>query len=149
MDASSMTQEVDEYVCRMCRFKLFTSEDLLEHEPHQHRIALRKMIKERNPNGVVDCSSFFMADTMPWMDEALLAEGKLHCPIKKCNARLGSFEWSGSQCSCGTWVTPSIQITKSRVDLKRPIGVQIYHVPLTEAEAATSAAPATAPTTEA
>jgi len=52
------------------------------------------------------------------MDDSLLAEGKLCCPNVKCNSRLGSFHWSGSQCSCGTWVTPSIKVTKSRVDVK-------------------------------
>lgn len=64
------------------------------------------------------CSSFFLADTLEWMDEQTLAEGKIHCPNPKCAVRLGSFSWSGSQCSCGTWVTPSIKLTKSRVDLK-------------------------------
>ncbi|OQR97387.1 hypothetical protein THRCLA_21939 [Thraustotheca clavata] len=127
----------DEFVCRMCRVPLFTSVDLMEHEPHQHRIALRKKMKEGNINGVVECSSYFLSDTKEWMDENLLAEGKLHCPKQKCNARLGSFEWSGSQCSCGTWVTPSIQITKSRVDIKRPIQVKVVYVP-TEAPATTA-----------
>jgi hypothetical protein len=62
------------------------------------------------------CSSFFLEEVLPWMDEDLLAEGKIHCPTPKCHARLGALQWSGSQCSCGTWVTPSIKITKSRVD---------------------------------
>ncbi|OQR87240.1 hypothetical protein ACHHYP_09329 [Achlya hypogyna] len=131
---------VDDYMCRMCRVKLFTSEDLLEHDPHQHRISLRKTIKERNPNGLHECSSYFLTETLPWMDEALLAEGKLHCPVAKCNARLGSFDWSGSQCSCGTWVTPSIQITKSRVDIKRPIPVKVVYVPISEATGASDEA---------
>ncbi|RLN54926.1 hypothetical protein BBJ28_00006268 [Nothophytophthora sp. Chile5] len=64
----------------------------------------------------VDCSSYFLEETQPWMDDDLLAEGKIHCPSAKCQSRLGALQWSGSQCSCGTWVTPSIKITKSRVD---------------------------------
>ena len=62
-------------------------------------------------------------------------EGKLVCP--KCNGRVGSYNWSGNQCSCknvcrhlmmeyrcinlhagGTWVTPAIQVLKTRVDVK-------------------------------
>lgn len=65
---------------------------------------------------VDNCSSYFLSETLPWMDDAFLAEGKIHCPNAKCQSRLGSFQWSGSQCSCGTWVTPSIKLTKSRVD---------------------------------
>ena len=45
------------------------------------------------------------------------AEGKIHCP--KCSARVGSFSWSGTQCSCGTWVTPAISFQRARVDRKQ------------------------------
>lgn len=62
------------------------------------------------------CSSYFLEETLPWMDQDGLDEGKIRCPNAKCQSRVGSFEWSGTQCSCGTWVTPSIKITKSRVD---------------------------------
>lgn len=62
------------------------------------------------------CSSYFLEEVLPWMDDDLLAEGKIHCPTPKCQSRLGALQWSGSQCSCGTWVTPSIKITKSRID---------------------------------
>lgn len=62
------------------------------------------------------CSSYFLEETQSWMDDDALAEGKIRCPNHKCQARIGSFDWAGSQCSCGTWVTPSIKITKSRVD---------------------------------
>ena len=30
--------------------------------------------------------------------------------------RLGSYCWSGMQCSCGTWVAPALQVVKSKVD---------------------------------
>ena len=41
-------------------------------------------------------------------------DGKLLCP--KCAVRLGSYTWSGMQCSCGAWVAPAIQVVKSKVD---------------------------------
>ena len=44
-------------------------------------------------------------------------EGKLNCP--HCRAKLGSFTWSGEQCSCGRWVTPAFMFNKSKVDEKR------------------------------
>ncbi|MCL7023093.1 hypothetical protein MKW94_012203 [Papaver nudicaule] len=41
-------------------------------------------------------------------------EQKLLCV--GCNARLGSFNWAGMQCSCGTWVNPAFQLHKNRID---------------------------------
>ncbi|OWZ01068.1 hypothetical protein PHMEG_00027616 [Phytophthora megakarya] len=109
---------VTKFACKKCRCVLFTSEQLAPHEPEQHQISTRRKLKDlRHSAGAnVACSSLFLEETLPWMDEALLAEGKVHCPTAKCHSRLGALQWSGSQCSCGTWVTPSIKITKSRVD---------------------------------
>ncbi len=45
-------------------------------------------------------------------------EGKLCCPNARCQTRLGGFNWSGSQCSCGSWVVPAVQVVASRVDRK-------------------------------
>ncbi|KAF4316688.1 hypothetical protein BBO99_00006680 [Phytophthora kernoviae] len=107
------------YACKKCRCVLFTSEELMPHEPERQQISTRRKLKDMKhhvPGGHVDCSSYFLEETQSWMDEALLAEGKIHCPSVKCQSRLGALQWSGSQCSCGTWVTPSIKITKSRVD---------------------------------
>lgn len=41
-------------------------------------------------------------------------EGKLQC--LNCEARLGSFNWAGIQCSCGTRVTPAFQLHKCNMD---------------------------------
>jgi len=49
-------------------------------------------------------------------------EGPLLCPGPKCGTRLGGWNWSGSQCSCGTWVTPSIFLVASRLDRKFDVG---------------------------
>ncbi|KAJ0405612.1 hypothetical protein P43SY_007713 [Pythium insidiosum] len=117
------TAEPMRYACKHCRRVLFTSDDLMEHEPERHSIAARRKLKDAKTTAhhsgmlfVDGCSSWFLTDVLPWMDEDAMAEGKLHCPNEKCLSRVGAFSWSGSQCSCGTWVTPSIKITKSRVD---------------------------------
>ncbi|CAH0487427.1 unnamed protein product [Peronospora farinosa] len=109
---------VTKFACKKCRCILFTSDALMLHTPEQHEISTRKKLKDfkHHIGGHVDCSSYFLEQILPWMDETLLAEGKIHCPTTKCQSRLGGLQWSGSQCSCGTWVTPSIKITKSRVD---------------------------------
>ncbi|KAG7375696.1 hypothetical protein PHYPSEUDO_015570 [Phytophthora pseudosyringae] len=105
-----------QFACKKCRCVLFSSAQLTPHAPEQHQISTRRKLKDlkHHVGGGVACSSYFVEETLPWMDEALLAEGKIHCP--KCQSRLGALQWSGSQCSCGTWVTPSIKVTKSRVD---------------------------------
>ncbi|KAG6584499.1 dual specificity protein phosphatase 12-like [Phytophthora cinnamomi] len=117
-DAAAAEDAATKFACKKCRRVLFTSEQLTAHEPERHQISARRRLKDlkQQAGGLVDCSSLFLEETLPWMDEALLAEGKIHCPTPKCQSRLGALHWSGSQCSCGTWVTPSIKITKSRVD---------------------------------
>lgn len=41
----------------------------------------------------------------PFLDQGN-TEGKINCPNKKCNAKLGNYDWAGVKCSCGVWVTP-------------------------------------------
>lgn len=103
------------YACRVCR-KILFSEEQLEDPPHiqaQHRFGWRKQ-----GNFECKCQSLFLATGMPWMCDLSAAEGKFCCP--GCNAKIGSWNWSGAQCSCGTWVTPAIQVPISKVDLVRP-----------------------------
>lgn len=60
------------------------------------------------------CAVLFLEDCPSWLPAV---EGKVHCP--KCSTRVGSFSWSGSQCSCGTWVTPAIAFQRARIDMKQ------------------------------
>lgn len=77
------------------------------------------------------CTSLFLSEaaleSLPWLQAALASEeadaaggveGKLCCPNVRCRTRLGGFNWSGSQCSCGSWVVPAVQVVASRVDRK-------------------------------
>ncbi|ANB13451.1 tyrosine protein phosphatase YVH1 [Sugiyamaella lignohabitans] len=62
------------------------------------------------------CMSYFI-EPVVWMRPELEKgelEGKLNCP--GCEAKLGSYRWQGSKCSCGVWITPAIQLQRSRVD---------------------------------
>lgn len=38
-----------------------------------------------------------------------------------CKARLGSFNWAGSQSESGAWVTPAFQLHHSKVDAMSPL----------------------------
>jgi dual specificity phosphatase 12 len=72
-------------------------------------------ITEQSHDRHMTCSSLFI-EPVEWMAPLLVGvkDGKLLCP--KCSSRIGSFDWSGSQCSCGRWITPAFQVHKSKID---------------------------------
>lgn len=125
-------QEMCAMSCRRCRSRLFVETDLSAHQAEMHALNRRKLIKDLlkgTANGmalgveeeevtVPKCTSYFLAEAPLWLPEECegVVQGKLLC--FKCSTRLGSFSWSGAQCSCGTWVTPSFQIPKSKVDIR-------------------------------
>jgi len=94
--------KTDTYKCRMCRTVLFTSECLSE----KHSTATTNT-----------CSSVHLVEPTAWMRKQMKdqVQGKINC--SKCNGKIGSFNWSGTTCSCGLWVTPSFQIQKAKVDV--------------------------------
>ena len=65
----------------------------------------------------VQCSSYFVDPD--WLTSGAFTdnEGRLKCP--HCGCKLGSFVWSGDQCSCGEWIVPSFRFSKCKVDEKR------------------------------
>ncbi|KAK8798746.1 hypothetical protein WA158_007830 [Blastocystis sp. Blastoise] len=101
--------------CKMCRALLFTENDCTGHEKFQQEIPKEKSYKDKHI--VRECTSYFLKDPPKWCPVSDEVEFKIYCP--NCKARLGDVKWQGTQCSCGTWVTPSIQINKSRVDYIR------------------------------
>ncbi|KAG2383265.1 hypothetical protein C9374_004602 [Naegleria lovaniensis] len=110
-----------QYLCQICRHVLFKQEDLIEHEPTEKRgnkdfeyKKLRKDLKKGISKSSKSCTSLYARDKMEWMGTMVGDEGRLDCP--QCGHRVGAYKWSGSQCSCGIWVCPSIQIQISRVD---------------------------------
>lgn len=50
------------------------------------------------------CTSYFIREgacpSLEWLGPMTEVEGKLHCPNKACASRIGSYSWTGSQCSC-------------------------------------------------
>lgn len=64
------------------------------------------------------CNSYF-TEPLSWMSDQLgegSLGGRIMCPNSKCGAKLGSFDWAGLQCSCGSWVVPAFSISASKVD---------------------------------
>ena len=111
------------YLCRKCRTVLFGEDDLQDppHMPSKHHFSYRKQ-HHSNYNvssisaktDVATCQSFFLQNGLAWMGNMDECEGRFHCP--KCQTKVGSWNWSGAQCSCGTWVVPAVQIPRSKVD---------------------------------
>lgn len=87
------------YTCRTCGYALFE----------------RPEITHYNPSSA--CTSIFLSEAPDFI--ALSSEdqeGKVYCP--KCHARVGSWSWVGSRCSCSEWVVPSFQFVRSKIDEK-------------------------------
>ncbi|KAK6124808.1 hypothetical protein DH2020_041424 [Rehmannia glutinosa] len=108
------------YRCKKCRRLVALQENVLDHVPGEGETCF-EWHKRRSRNSFSrsddeECSSIFI-EPLRWMttvEEGGL-EGKLLCA--HCEARLGYFNWSGIQCSCGSWITPAFQLHKSRVDI--------------------------------
>ncbi|XP_065856201.1 uncharacterized protein [Euphorbia lathyris] len=111
------------YRCKKCRRIVAMQENVIDHIPGEGETSFTwNKRKSGNPFSKSDdepeCSSIFI-EPLRWMtavEEGAL-EGKLSCI--HCEGRLGYFNWSGVQCSCGSWITPAFQIHKSRVDVSR------------------------------
>ncbi|GAY43696.1 hypothetical protein CUMW_076450 [Citrus unshiu] len=107
------------YRCKKCRRVVALQENVVDHIPGEGETSFewhkRKSGNRFNRSDESECSSIFV-EPLRWMtavEEGAL-EGKLSCA--HCEARLGYFNWSGIQCSCGSWITPAFQLHKSRVD---------------------------------
>ena len=100
------------YACRMCRVVLFGQDDLESHEPYQQGFGWRK-------TGSAKCESVFLAEGLVWIGDISAVEGRFGCPL--CSTKLGIWNWAGTQCSCGTWVVPAIQVPLSKVDVLPPV----------------------------
>ncbi|KAL2480782.1 Protein-tyrosine-phosphatase [Abeliophyllum distichum] len=108
------------YRCKKCRRVVALQENVVDHVPGEGESCFEwHKRRSGNPFSKADddeCSSIFV-EPLRWMttvQEGAL-EGKLLCV--HCESRLGYFNWSGIQCSCGSWITPAFQLHKSRVDI--------------------------------
>ncbi len=106
------------YACRICRTILF-GENHLEKGHVQNLHSFRKLSHAQS-TPVSSCQSIFCSDdVLQWLSPSgQEIEGKLTCP--RCSHKIGHWRWAGAQCSCGTWVTPAIQIPSSKVDIVTP-----------------------------
>ncbi|XP_050238263.1 probable inactive dual specificity protein phosphatase-like At4g18593 [Mercurialis annua] len=110
------------YRCKKCRRIVASADNIVSHEHGngEECFKWKRRDGDARENEPVECTSIFV-EPMKWMQtvqEGFVGEGlvgeKLQC--LGCKARLGSFNWAGMQCNCGTWVNPAFQLHKSRLD---------------------------------
>ncbi|KAG0475248.1 hypothetical protein HPP92_014934 [Vanilla planifolia] len=119
-ESSKEKQPTTVYRCKKCRRIAALHGNVVSHTPGEGETCFEwHKRKSGNPFkkfDQIECTSIFV-EPLRWMttvEEGAL-EGKLSCI--HCEARLGYFNWSGIQCSCGSWITPAFQLHKSRVDI--------------------------------
>ncbi|KAG2683625.1 hypothetical protein I3843_10G040500, partial [Carya illinoinensis] len=108
------------YRCKKCRRVVALQENVVDHIPGEGKTSF-EWHKRKSGNPFIksdesECSSIFV-EPLQWMTavEESALEGNLSCA--HCGGRLGYFNWSGIQCSCGSWITPAFQLHKSSVDI--------------------------------
>ncbi|KAI9225723.1 MAG: protein-tyrosine phosphatase-like protein [Piptocephalis tieghemiana] len=112
--------------CKKCRSTLVTDEQIIEHAPGQGQAAFayRRRDSPLSGQGRWDgrlssqCTTYHVEPTQ-WIWDTCLGDdgelmGRIDCP--KCRAKLGSWDWRGSPCSCGSWITPAFALIASKVD---------------------------------
>ncbi len=136
-------EEYDKYIndntpnfifkCGKCRKTLFSDKQLILFHDN---LAKDKYSNKRRKNNTVkttECTSYFLSIERLMEDEdsknnnnkdkfeenminnnMKLESDAIKC--KKCSYKLGEFFPKGTQCSCGSWVVPAVQIVKSKVD---------------------------------
>ena len=104
------------FKCKLCRKNLFNDKNIIY--LHEFTPKEKYSNKRRKVNAVrtQECSSYFLNDYIDENDNDYMKieNGKILC--KKCGNKLGEFLPKGTQCSCGSWVVPAVQIVKSKVD---------------------------------
>ncbi|CCW66719.1 unnamed protein product [Phytomonas sp. Hart1] len=119
------------YSCRLCRKVLFHEIDLLRHLPKAGEAGRHPFQRQRvaDHSGVeedVVCTSYFVdPDVTTWVTKEsrdamtsgeAVAPDTLYCPNPACRVKLGTQSWTGTQCSCGVWVTPAFKVLGKCVD---------------------------------
>ena len=115
------------FACKICRTILFGEKDL-ENPPHTKGKHSFSRLKSKSSNGATKCNNIFLSAGLDWMGDMSAFEGRLECP--KCSSKVGHWNWSGAQCSCGSWVTPAIYFPQSKVDIKEPLQLKSVTIPI-------------------
>jgi dual specificity phosphatase 12 len=98
--------------CSNCRKTIFEAINILRHDPGKGSTEFQYRKRGNSFKQVIECTHIFL-DFTPLHSE--LTKGRIDCV--HCNAKLGNFDLSGMQCSCGKWIAPAFALANSKVDL--------------------------------
>lgn len=126
------------FKCGKCRKSLFNDRQLILFHENSAKDTYSHKRKKYNSVNTTECTSYFLnierlmnnnknnneekknIDFIEQFQTVMESQNmKLeNCIIKckKCSLKLGEFFDKGTQCSCGSWVVPAVQIVKSKVD---------------------------------
>ena len=125
------------FKCGKCRKSLFYDKQLIFFHENSAKDTYSHKRRKYNSVKTTECTSYFLnierlmnnkkiidnSNDIDYFDQfKIVMENqnmKLDSSIikcKKCLLKLGEFFSKGTQCSCGSWVVPAVQIVKSKVD---------------------------------
>ena len=126
------------FKCGKCRKNLFNDKQLILFHENSAKDTYSHKRKKNNSVNTTECTSYFLnierlmnnnknnneekkdIDFIEQFQIVMETQNmKLESCIikcKKCSLKLGEFFDKGTQCSCGSWVVPAVQIVKSKVD---------------------------------
>ena len=132
------------FKCGKCRKSLFNDKQLILFHENSAKDTYSHKRKKNNSVNTTECTSYFLnierlmnnkSNNEEKKDIDFIEQFKLvmeehnmkldSCIIKckKCSLKLGEFFEKGTQCSCGSWVVPAVQIVKSKVDKVKVINI--------------------------
>ena len=126
------------FKCGKCRKSLFNDKQLILFHENSAKDTYSHKRKKNNSVNTTECTSYFLnierlmnnnknsneeKKDIDFIEQFQIVmethNMKLESCIikcKKCSLKLGEFFDKGTQCSCGSWVVPAVQIVKSKVD---------------------------------
>eukprot|EP00347_Sterkiella_histriomuscorum_P013896 403362943 len=136
-ESSSKFKREHDYHCKNCKAKLFSSKDIVAHEPLQNpsspslmsssysnKFGMNSQSEQIDPmlmKGVQNadtCSQFFIKE-QKWIQTEQGNQGLIQCSKKGCEVKLGSYSLcSGLKCRCGRNVKPGYLIYYDMLDLQ-------------------------------
>jgi dual specificity phosphatase 12 len=125
------------FKCGKCRRSLFNDKQLILFHENSAKNTYSHKRRKYNTVNTTECTSYFLNIERLINNQKFIIDDKdidyfekfklvmenqnmkldsfiIKC--KKCSFKLGEFFSKGTQCSCGSWVVPAVQIVKSKVD---------------------------------
>ena len=125
------------FKCGKCRKSLFNDKQLILFHENSAKDTYSHKRKKNNSVNTTECTSYFLnierlmnnnnnneeKKDIDFIEQFQIVMEKQNMKLesgiikcKKCSLKLGEFFDKGTQCSCGSWVVPAVQIVKSKVD---------------------------------